>query len=438
MPVVGATSLNLHDGMVLGARYELKVQLGEGGMGVVWKALDLKVRSEVAVKFPKHTDSASVERFAAELRAMGRLVSPHAVRVLDCGAHADVPFFVMEYLEGRTLHETLLFRGRLEPVEVLSIVEQVADCLSEAHELGFVHRDLKPSNVFLLGERRPPWVKVLDFGVAKLESSGSTVAGTFLGSPHYVSPEQARDASRVDGRADVWALGVVAFECLTGRRPFEGSSTTGVISAILEARLPVPSEINPLLSQTIDDFFADALSPDASRRPSDPQALARRLRSALGETGEPVRRADESTESTHRPHVSSRLNQRVRLAATIGVPAAVAIGFWLGRSLFTEPSVPLAPPETSITSLLDGTSQKSHLQPPPAATGPQPPPGGEQPPWLQKGDGSLSESASLGSTPRPAAHRGSDRTPTTPKSREAEPHPSGPETSQGDVWDQRL
>ncbi len=233
---------SLSPGEVLAGRYRVERVLGEGGMGVVLAAEHLVLGERVAIKMllPEAAKVPGVvQRFQREARAASRIQSEHVARVMDVGLIDETtPYLVMEYVEGRDLDAELEARGQLPIEEAVSYVLQAMVGVAEAHALGLVHRDLKPANLFLakLANGRT-LVKVLDFGIAKdtHESDGKDLTSTFsaLGSAAYMSPEQVRMAKSVDVRSDVWAFGVVLFELLTGRVPFDGESVTAVAASII-------------------------------------------------------------------------------------------------------------------------------------------------------------------------------------------------------------
>lgn len=226
-------------GDLFAGRYRLIRLIGQGGMGVVWEAQNDALDIRVAIKLI-HQSTATPEerqRLIFEARAAARLVDPGVVRVFDCGeAPSGEPYIVMEYLEGQDLASRLDQRGRLSPIEAVRTLLPIVRALGTAHAASIVHRDVKPENVFLTrsatGEEQP---KLLDFGIAKIElpwEKRLTQAGSALGSPNYMSPEQAR-GEEVDPRADLWGLCVVLYEVITDRLPFDGNGYNAVMYSIL-------------------------------------------------------------------------------------------------------------------------------------------------------------------------------------------------------------
>jgi eukaryotic-like serine/threonine-protein kinase len=275
------TGSSLYEGLLIVDRYELKVPIGEGGVGFVWCALDHRLNVSVAIKFLKSGDEGLRRRFLEEGKIAARLASPNVVRCFDLGIYEGVPFLVLEYLQGETLRERLLVRGRLKPEDTLKVIEQVARGLSTSHEIGVVHRDIKPANLFLLGPAENPFVKILDFGAAKVSFNDWTATGGWIGTPYYVAPEQAQDASQVDSSADIWALAVVAYECLTGRKPFSGSSVAAVVASILAANPPAPTTLNNTLPSSLDGWARRVFHTDRSLRPTSAEQLVFELKEAL-------------------------------------------------------------------------------------------------------------------------------------------------------------
>jgi serine/threonine-protein kinase len=293
----------------------------------------------------READPAAARRLEREARTLQRLEHPHVVRVHEVGGEDDRVFIVMERLEGETLRDRLEREGRLAPPQVKSIVHELCAAIGEAHRVGIVHRDLKPANVFLTAAG----VKVLDFGVAKGPLGGtlgaSTKSGTLLGTPHYMSPEQATDAKRIDHRADLWAVGVIAYECLVGRRPFEGSNVAELAVAIATRDPPLPSR-QARVPSGFDAWFLCAVARDPADRFESAEELASALEIAL-ETA--PRRA------------------WARWVAATAIVALTLLALWLG-GVFDPP-----PPESAIPA--------TRVEPPPAPTASavEPPPPTEPP-----------------------------------------------------------
>jgi serine/threonine-protein kinase len=268
---------------VLANRYRLERQLGKGGMGSVWLAEHLALRSWVAVKLMDPAIAATpegAERFRREAQAAASLRSAHVVQVLDYGVHENTPFLVMELMHGESLASCLEREKRLTPERTLAIITQIARALGRAHAAGIVHRDLKPDNVFLVKEDDQELVKVLDFGIAKTPQSQfggmETRTGVTMGTPYYMSPEQVEGKRAVDFRTDLWAMAVITSECMTGVRPFDGS-TFGELLLNICARPIAPPSSQGLMLPGFDAWFAKATSRDAEQRFASAQELAATL-----------------------------------------------------------------------------------------------------------------------------------------------------------------
>ena len=286
--------MDLQPGMRVGAGLELRRPLGEGAMGSVWEARRPE-GERVAVKFASKavvTDPTDRARFTREATLANKLSSPHVVEGFGFGLTDDgIPFIVMELLVGETLADRLRREKVIPPSVVVTIVEQMADALDEAHELGVLHRDIKPANVFLVGRAGETFVKVLDFGMAKrtdtLNPTVVTEAGTSVGTPDFMSPEQIRTEKELDGRTDVWSLGVLVYRCLIGRLPFVSSTFAGLCVAICEARYKPPSQLAPNLPRALDRWFARCLSVERDGRFATAGEATRALEIALGLAEEP-------------------------------------------------------------------------------------------------------------------------------------------------------
>jgi serine/threonine protein kinase len=264
--------MEIGPGSVLGGKYRLVRPLARGGQGSVWVAHHVGLDVPIAIKFltdvgPETKKARS--RFEREARAAASLRSPHVVQVLDYEAEGEVPFIVMELLEGEDLRKILTRRRRLPLGELSTIVTQLCKGLALAHDAGIIHRDLKPGNVFLARVGTDEIAKVLDFGVAKETaldvSQTDTTTGLVVGSPSYMSPEQAR-GGRVDGRSDLWSLAVMLFQAMTGKRPFDGTNLGDLLVHICSEPIPLPSHVAPDLPPAIDAFMVQALSRNPDQR----------------------------------------------------------------------------------------------------------------------------------------------------------------------------
>lgn len=271
-------------GTVILDRYRLDSLLGRGGMGSVWRAEHLQLRSPVAVKLLDPAISSNEQmltRFIREAQSAASLRSPHVVQIFDYGVEAGTAFIAMELLQGESLAERIARLKQLPPDEVIRFLSQVLRAISKAHEAGIVHRDLKPDNIFICADD-PEFAKVLDFGVAKVtngELSGSagsrTQTGMMIGTPYYMSPEQTQ-AKDVDARADLWGIAVIAYECLVGRRPFTGDSFGELVIGICTKPVPIPSH-SVAVPPGFDEWFVKGTQRDRDRRFSSAREMADEL-----------------------------------------------------------------------------------------------------------------------------------------------------------------
>jgi eukaryotic-like serine/threonine-protein kinase len=282
-------------GLVAG-KYQLVRLIGKGGMGSVWEAKHVSLGTPSAIKFieAEYADSQEARsRFDKEAKAAATIQSKHAIQIYDHGVTDDgKPYIVMELLQGEPLDKTIE-RQRLSLAETAKIIQQVCRGLARAHERGIIHRDLKPENIFLVKtpDDDEPIAKVLDFGIAKMQGSpgassggltSSTKTGAVLGTPFYMSPEQARGLRNVDHRADVWSLGVIAFKCVTGKLPFDGESVGDLLVKICTSPVPVPSQLYGGISPNFDAWFLRALEREPDRRFANVTELADALCFAAG------------------------------------------------------------------------------------------------------------------------------------------------------------
>lgn len=317
-------------GTVLAGKYRLEALIGQGGMGSVWRAEHLGLSAPVAVKLldilgAAPTDEA-LQRFHREARAAANIRSPHVVQILDHGVDeaTHAPYIVMELMEGESLAARLEKLGRLAPAEVAHVFTHVARALLRAHEAGIVHRDLKPDNVFLVHNADEVVAKVLDFGIAKanthsLGTDSVTRTGAVMGTAYYMSPDQISGAKNIDFHTDLWAFGVMACECLTGKRPFDADSIGGLTLQICVGPIPLPSSLGRV-PVGFDAWFSRIVTRDRSRYFGSAREAADALRSVLvtdsSLRGEAAAGLMATIAEAHAPPRSSTM--------TTGAPLAVA------------------------------------------------------------------------------------------------------------------
>jgi serine/threonine protein kinase len=283
----------INPGLIVAGRYRLLRKLGQGGMGTVWSARNELIDREVAIKMMRPEAAAnpvSLQRFFTEAKASGRLRHPNITEIFDLGQAEDgSPFLVLELLTGEPLDSVLRRVPTLAPVQTLLLGRAIAAGLNVAHAKGIVHRDLKPANIFL--HRDPITLdvipKVLDFGISKVTGPEAidhhaTHTGTVVGSPTYMSPEQARGVSDIDARADLWSVAVLMYKCLTGRAPFNAANYNALMVAIMtEPHSPVTKWI-PSVPQVVCDIIDDCLKKErAERGVQSAKVLMQRIDSAL-------------------------------------------------------------------------------------------------------------------------------------------------------------
>jgi len=261
-------------------RYEVVSELGQGAMGVVYKARDPLIDREVAIKtinlsLAQEEREEYEARFYQEAKAAGRLSHPNIVTIYDVGRSEDIAYIAMEYLHGRELRDILNDNKLLPVTQVIDIISQVAFGLSYAHEHGIVHRDIKPSNIMVV---RDGHVKITDFGIARMASAAvRTQTGMVLGSPKYMSPEQVM-GKLTDQRSDIFSLGVMLYEMLTGQAPFLGENVNAIMYQTLNAIPSPPSSLNPAVPDMLNFIVAKALAKDLDARYQDARDFANDLR----------------------------------------------------------------------------------------------------------------------------------------------------------------
>jgi len=354
-------------------------------MGSVWKAEHLILCSEVAVKIidPEFARlEFNLARFLREARTLATLQNPHVVQVLDYGFDADTAYLVMELLDGETLGSRLDAEGRLSLSETTRVVRDVCTAMSMVHAQGLIHRDLKPDNIFLCAHERQIVAKVVDFGIAKslrpeLSTGMQTRTGHVLGTPGYMSPEQCRGLKDIDQRTDVWSLGVIAYQCLVGKEPFEGEALGDVLLRICMDPIPVPSEHSVVpLPIGFDGWFAKAVARDRAARFQSVAELAaaltrlstinglgvvevppltlRRVESGAGaEASAPLgspesSRARSDTETNTSVGLRTISRRRFEPMLKLGAAALLTLGFGLGWWLLGE-----APPPEDVNAKIE-------------------------------------------------------------------------------------
>ncbi|MCC6897720.1 MAG: protein kinase [Polyangiaceae bacterium] len=374
--------MELEADLVVGGRYRLERQLGQGGMGEVWAAQHAVTRRRLALKFLSGPVAPSAEarrRFLREARAASAVEHPNVVAIHDVFEVEDgTLLMVMDLLEGETLGQRLR-RERELPLEVAArLLLPVVSAVGTAHERGIVHRDLKPDNIFIAREAGAERVKVLDFGIAKLFSAepgrpGLTGAGAMLGTPCYMAPEQAGGEADIDHRADEWAIGVILYEALSGGRPIEGENVGQVLTRLLRDGIPPIRALVPDLPEDVARVIGRLLSKERADRPDDLREVAAVLAAhcdggapSFGAPGarpiEEVSAEPASRTVVARPRRWGRAwVWAAALVALVGV--ALAGSRWLARTA-PEPAVP--PAASSLAPL-----------PQPASLGAAPPPSRE-------------------------------------------------------------
>ena len=343
----------IHSGDLLAGKYRVERVLGAGGMGFVVAATHIHLEQLVALKFIKQgalESDEAVHRFLREARAAVRLKSEHVARVFDVGTlESGEPYMVMEYLDGQDLH-AVAKRGPLPIEEACEYVLQACEALAEAHSLGIVHRDIKPANLFLTkGRGGIPNIKVLDFGISRVaavaESSDNlevTNANTMLGSPRFMSPEQMLDPTDVDGRTDVWSLGIILYKLLSGALPFESETLGGLLTKVMNAPLRPIHDLRGDLPPALVAVLEKCMEKDRDNR-----YRVAELAHALAPFA--PARAQVSLEHIAQYLEVPETNAAVT-ATTADAPRVGAVHLPVGASASIEPSARLSSPPTGGTA----------------------------------------------------------------------------------------
>lgn len=333
-------------GRLLDGKYQLEAKLGAGGVGAVYLAARLHIGDKVAVKVlrsDRGEDAQAVERFRLEARMAAHLKHPNAVAIYDYGVTADgLRYLVMELVEGRTLRQLISQQGALPVSLVAEINAQACAALDEAHRIGLVHRDIKPDNIIVRETPSGLRVKILDFGIAKLSSLGAsnlTQTGTIVGTPRYMSPEQCM-GEQLDGRSDIYSLGIVLYEMLCGIVPFNAPSSTAI--AIQQVTHPPPPlrQINPNLSPAVESVVLRTLEKKREARPASAAELAEEFNAAAGNQW-------QSKPSAATVYRAAQTNETPQIATASGNQPTVSMPSQTGDPQFFQPGFLAAGQATS-------------------------------------------------------------------------------------------
>ena len=285
-------------GTVFAGRYQIIEELGKGGMGSVYRAIDKKLNEEVALKLIRSeiaSDRMTLDRFSNEIKIVRKIVHRNVSRMYHLSEEKGIHYITMEYVPGEDLRRMLRMSKRMEIGTAISIARQVLEGLAEAHRLGVVHRDLKPGNIMIDQEGQ---VRILDFGIARaIKSEGPTEVGLIIGTPEYMSPEQV-EGKEVDQRSDLYSLGVILFEMVTGRVPFEADTPFAVGVKHRSEKPPDPRQINAHIPEDLNSLILKCLEKDAAKR----YQSAEELLSALAKIEKSFPAAAREGNTTSRPN----------------------------------------------------------------------------------------------------------------------------------------
>lgn len=353
-------------------KYDIQSILGKGAMGIVYKALDPDINRKVAIKTirfdlaSEETDNEEImQRFMREAQAAGKLTHPNIITIFDVGREEDLTYIVMQFIEGPSLQRLIARGEKFSVQDVTKLMDSVCSALDYAHQHGIVHRDIKPGNILLDNNKKP---YVCDFGVARVDTSTLTQAGTAVGTPSYMSPEQVM-GKKVDKRSDIFSIGCILYEILTGRRPFEAESITTVIYKIINEEPPALSELKKGLPAGFEKIIGKALAKDANNRYQNCKQLAEDLRNldrlsdktvAVTVTKEaPIPEVEEKEEEKE----EEKKKRRLGLILGITIPAVLIIA--AGGAYFYNEQTGKLPFVTEVVQKISGMlgSPPSKAQP---------------------------------------------------------------------------
>ncbi|MFB0565781.1 MAG: serine/threonine protein kinase, partial [Candidatus Aminicenantaceae bacterium] len=326
-------------GSIFASRYEVIEELGEGGMGRIFRVEDKKIKEEVALKLIKPeiaSDKKTIERFSNELKYARKIAHRNVCRMYDLGEEKQTHYITMEYVPGEDLRSMIKMVGQLSAAQAVSIARQVSEGLAEAHRLGVVHRDLKSSNIMI---DKAGNARIMDFGLARsLQAKGIPDAGMMVGTPEYISPEQV-DGKDTDQRSDIYSLGVIIYEMMTGRLPFEGDSPLSIALKHKTERPPDPRKFNPQVTPELSRLILKCMEKERERRYQSAEELRTELTRIEGGMPQAEREAPSEKAVTLKALMGAVRKRWAMVAVLCAVVLVAASAFlYLGREGPVVPS----------------------------------------------------------------------------------------------------